>query len=238
MQEVEHLLKCPRPDMLKGATKNIIELLGNGKTLWKCEIFALAQYEGTAVKSGLYRLYHYGLVQRDDFNLYSLSELGCKYFELMFEREVANVGVENPTIATTTTTNFSVENKTGPAQESQIHARSIPDSQSSVLETDSKQLETARNSSKQLGTDSNGIKAYSNQIHSFSDFNSVLVAKPTLGQNPSQITLGRSAEGPPRVVETGSGSSSPIARSKRTFFEPLNGGERIFVPGGNQGLAY
>ena len=220
-EQAAHLLKCPRPDMLRGATENIIELLGNGKTLWKYEIVAaLCQYEETAVESGLYRLYHhYGLVQRDDFNLYSLSELGCKYYELIFEKEEAeDVRVERLSVATTTTTtNSNGRNEEPTALGNQIQARSSPDSQSCVLKTDSKQLEPYSKGTR------NDLKTTSRVI----DFGSEWITKPSLGQNHPEITLERDRDGQPRVGEAGSGSSSPIVRSRRTYFEPLNGGERL-----------
>ena len=70
----------PKPDRLSGATRDIIRALGNGQALWKNEIAsALGQYHSSTVLTALYRLYHgYGLALRDEFNMYSLSDMGSK----------------------------------------------------------------------------------------------------------------------------------------------------------------
>ncbi len=215
MQLTEHQSKeisgYPKPDRLKGATVNIIELLGKARPLWKHDIVtALGQFEPATVKSALHRLHcDYFLVQRDEFNLFSLTDIGRKYFELMYEEETA------PS-TTTTTTNSSAEKEIVPAQESQIQARSI----SGLAETDSRQLYN----SSTLAADQLQISSRTAAVTA--DFDKTWVTKHDLGKNHPEFTLEKSPEGLSRVVEAGSGSSGPIGRSRRTFFEPLNGGER------------
>jgi len=102
--------KFPKPDRLKGTTSAIIRVLGKHGQMWKHQISELLpDYNESTTSTTLHRLYsEYKLVDRDDLNLYSLSAMGSKYFEIMFEDKNGESLVPQVSSTTTTTQNAPI----------------------------------------------------------------------------------------------------------------------------------
>ena len=163
------------------------------------------EYPRSTVTGSLYRLFNsYGLVERDSFNLYSLTEIGWRYFDLLFSEPEAP-GI-SPGAGTTTTTLLEGPKAPAAAQKQPDHARSRP-------------VET--HPSYRSATD---------QLHfSYTSATEVLQIEdptPVLEQNRQRIIHEVDKGGSSRVGSDSSGSTIPSGAPPRRFFTPLNEGEK------------